>query len=353
MTLSVTYRKVGSKWHVRFRSRGRKEIVRTYPADYVSEREVKREVAAFQRRAAVEGWDPWAGEGGGEHVATVTEALEAWLTHLNENGSPERNLANYRSQVAVTARLGKFERTPLHLVTPEMWNKAVGMGGVSPTHQSNRATSVRRLLAWAARAGHVGEELSEAVRRGVASRKRARRVSQHLTSEQVEALCSATDPDMADFIRTLYLTGMRAAEGVAMRRSWVDMKGGWITVGDRDFRPKSGKNRSVPIPSPLVAVLERRMDTDASGQLFPTLSYEIVRKRFKKAVGDALGKAGAGISLHSLRHTYAINLIMSGFELYEIIQYTGHHSVTMLEANYADWIVRRKPDSFRERFRTL
>lgn len=350
MNVSVTYRRSGTKWHIRFRSRGRREIVRSYPCDVVSEREVKREVASFQRRISIEGWDPWAGSASPDEAISVEQAIEAWIEHLRSGGSPEQNTSNYRSQVSTTARLGRFLHLPLHLVTPDMWNKAVGGGGASPTHQSNRATSVRRMIAWAQSAGHIGEDLSKAVRSGVASRRRERRVSQHLTRAQVESVRGVLDPDMSDLVAVLYLTGMRAAEGIAMRDAWIDLDDGWITVGDRSFRPKSGRNRSVPIPTELVPILKARM---GGGRLFEALNYDLARRRFRRALTQVMGKDGAGFSLHSLRHTYAINLIMSGFELYEIIQYTGHHSVTMLEANYADWIVRRRPDSFRERFKLL
>jgi integrase len=350
MNVSVTYRLVGVRWHVRFRTRGRREIVRSYPKELVTEREVKREVATFQRRISIEGWDPWAGTASPDESISVQQAIDAWIEHLTSGGSPEQNTKNYRSQVTTTARLGRFLELPLQLVTPEMWNKAVGGGGASPTHQSNRATSVRRLAQWAQGAGYIGKDLSEAVCAGIAFRRRERRVSQHLSKAQVEQVQGALDPDMSDFVQTLYLTGMRAGEALAMRPAWIDLKAGWITVGDRAFRPKSGKNRSVPIPDDLVAILQARMGSE---RIFGELTYDVSRRRFRVGLTKAMGKDGAGYSLHSLRHTYAINLIMSGFELYEIIQYTGHHSVTMLEANYADWIVRRRPDSFRERFKLL
>lgn len=348
MTASVTYRRVGTRWHVRFRKRGRAEIVRTYPCDVVSEREVKREVSAFQRRIQLEGWDPWASAPGTAQL-TTEEAILEWCEHMASTGTPYRHITNYRAQVAMAARHGKFVGTPLHLVTPQMWQSGTSAGSVSDTTQANRVTSVRRLVRWAAKAGHIGEDLAESVCTGLVSKRRERRVSQHVSRQKFDELLRVLDPDMADFVTVLYYTGMRAGEAVAMRSAWIDMAQGWITVGDRVFKTKSRKVRSVPIPSDLVATLQRRMDGD---NLFPELTYDIARRRFRKAA-DAVMPDSGNISLHSLRHTYAINLIMSGFELYEIIQYTGHHSVTMLEANYADWIVRRRPDSFRERFKVL
>jgi integrase len=338
---------VGTRWHVRFRKRGRAEIVRTYPCDIVSEREVKREVSAFQRRIQLEGWDPWASAPGTEQL-TTEEAIRQWCEHLMESDRPKSAVKMYRSMANMTSKLGSFAGTPLHLVTAQMWQKGTLAGGVSPTTQANRAGAVNRLLAWAAKAGHIGDDLSESIRKSIVSKRKERRVSQHISLDAFRALRAALDPDMADFVTVLYYTGMRAGEALAMRGAWVDLVGGWIMVGDSSFRPKSRKNRSVPIPGELVEVLERRMVAD---RIF-RLSYDSVRRRFRSAA-DAVMPDSGNISLHSLRHTYAINLIMSGFELYEIIQYTGHHSVTMLEANYADWIVRRRPDSFRERFRVL
>lgn len=352
MTVSVTYRRVRNKWHIRFRARGRSEIVRSYPADLVSEREVRREVAAFQRRIAIEGWDPWAGGTAAGEAVTVADAIDAWVEHLSASGAGRSAVKNGRSQVGVSARAGGFDSAPLHMVTTEMWQQGASSGKISSTTQSNRVGSVRRFMQWAAKSGHVGPDHAESVCSGLVPRRRERRVSQHLTRRNMEAICALLRPDMADFAMVLYLTGMRAGEAVAMKGAWVDLEGGWITVGDRDFRPKNRRNRSVPLVDELVPILRARMG-GPDDRIFSTVSYETARKHFRKAVDAALGKAGAGLSLHSLRHTYAINLIMSGFELYEIIQYTGHHSVTMLEANYADWIVRRKPESFRERFRAL
>ena len=60
----------------------------------------------------------------------------------------------------------------------------------------------------------------------------------------------------------------------------------------------------------------------------PRLSYEAIRSRFERYLAQA-GLSEAGYSLHSLRHTYASELLNAGMRLECLQQLLGHSCIEM------------------------
>lgn len=59
MKASVTYRKKGDRWHIRFRTKGKKEITKTYPGS-LQERTISQKCEWFKEQIALDREDPWA-----------------------------------------------------------------------------------------------------------------------------------------------------------------------------------------------------------------------------------------------------------------------------------------------------
>ena len=127
-------------------------------------------------------------------------------------------------------------------------------------------------------------------------------------------------------------TGIRiGSEALTLKWSDVDIGRGILTV--QAAYAKSGESRSIPLNSRAKEAFRylsslRRSDyvfTQANGQ-----PYKSMGKPFAKACENA-GLSGTGISLHTLRHTFASNLVMAGVDLVTIQQYGGWSDLSLVQ----------------------
>ncbi|MDZ7699496.1 MAG: site-specific integrase [Deltaproteobacteria bacterium] len=140
-------------------------------------------------------------------------------------------------------------------------------------------------------------------------------------------------------------TAMRMGEILSMKRSWVDLKEGIITV-PRASQKRKTKDKRVPINSVVKRVLKRLMDQKTGSE------YVVVNLKtgtrftaIQNSWNGILKKAGLGgvpgvdkLRLHDLRHTAATNLALAGKDIKFIAQYLGHSDVrtTARYIHYSD-----------------
>jgi site-specific recombinase XerD len=96
---------------------------------------------------------------------------------------------------------------------------------------------------------------------------------------------------------------------------------------------KNGRSRTIPLNSRACEVLQRRKAMSRSEFVFTQQNgrpYRGLDKVFTKAVEDA-GLAGTGLSLHSLRHTFASRLVMSGADLRTIQECGGWSDLSLVQ----------------------
>lgn len=187
-----------------------------------------------------------------------------------------------------------------------------------------------------------------------------------LTHEEVEAIADAAarltrknaatpaDPDPLDeragAIRLLAYTGMRIGEMLALRvgdvdtaarririaRTWSDGENGLELV-----KPKSGKSRSVAYPaflSDLLRSLTEGRPADEWLLLSPRGCAWNVRNWRRRVWMPALQAAGldeAGVTIHSLRHTFASWAIAAGCDVKTLQAQLGHASAAITLDVYA------------------
>ena len=131
---------------------------------------------------------------------------------------------------------------------------------------------------------------------------------------------------------TGFHTGMRLSELISLQWKSVDLPRRIITVGNTDaFITKSKCARIIPINSSLHLRLTERFKNSKSWFVFPKendMMYNLyyVSHRFKKAV-VAAGIA-RDIHFHSLRHSFASNLVQNGVSLYIVKELLGHADIS-------------------------
>ncbi len=161
-----------------------------------------------------------------------------------------------------------------------------------------------------------------------------------INSEQLAVISKQLENEVVkDIVVFGFYTGMRLNEIVNLTWRNVDLTGRIITVGDESFTTKGRNQRYIPIcDEVLTSILSQRerKNTIPIGNTFvfckengKTFTGDYISKSFKRACKDA-GIDNA-IHFHSLRHSFASNLVQKNVSLYVIKELLGHSSISTTE----------------------
>ena len=157
-----------------------------------------------------------------------------------------------------------------------------------------------------------------------------------ITKEELEIINSKTEDEyLKDIFTTAFHTGMRLGELVNMKWNWIDLEKGTIKVKcNYLFNTKSKKERIIPVNETLKKVLQNQfpkvIDIKKDNYVFTRvegikLNEDFVSKQFKKAV--RAGELSEEIHFHTLRHSFASNLVQKGVSLYVVKELLGHEDL--------------------------
>ena len=161
-----------------------------------------------------------------------------------------------------------------------------------------------------------------------------------LSVDEVRALLAAVRlPQFRAFLSTVYACGLRLQEAQHLQVSDIDSQRGLIHV----HRGKGAKDRLVPLPPTTLCMLRQHWATHRNRHwLFPASGRGDVRQAGERAsqasvpmptggaqealrlAKIAAGIHKAGVSVHTLRHSYATHLIEAGVPLPTVQRYLGH-----------------------------
>jgi integrase len=127
-------------------------------------------------------------------------------------------------------------------------------------------------------------------------------------------------------------TGIRiGAEALTLKWTDVDLTRGILTV--QAAYSKNGETRNIPLNSRAKEALHSLKKVSRSEYVFGQPNgqpYKNMDKPFAQACEDA-GLEGTGVSLHTLRHTFASNLVMAGVDLVTVQQYGGWSDLSLVQ----------------------
>jgi integrase len=290
---------------------------------------------------------------------TVRDFAQLWLTEVAPGLKP-RTVVSYRQMLDnhILPALGAVEVRELHqgvvadLLAGKLLRFKVG------TVRLIYAT-LRRLLSRAVFRGVIKNNPAAQVWKELPIPPAKRRVGRRRTPSQVPAMTEQElrqTLDAATKYRALFVllaySGLRIGEALALRPDDLDeatiqvrhtlapvQKG--VNVEDRLGTPKSDECRAVAIGQHLSRVLREHLASERerhfkSGRpfswLFSTreglpLDEARVRKLFKAAV-KAAGLPAGRFTVHSLRHTYASQMLAKGAPITWVSKQLGHAHVT-------------------------
>lgn len=156
---------------------------------------------------------------------------------------------------------------------------------------------------------------------------------------EVELICSLEPiQTLKDIFLFSFYTGARLSEVLNITWKDIDLNEMNIYIG-RSYITKSRKPRTVPICTPLYDILTRRKAEAKIIELETAYFFkqrngdrykaDFVSKSFLRARRKA--NLSKGIHFHTLRHSFASNLVARGNSIYVVKELLGHASVTMTE----------------------
>jgi len=291
-----------------------------------------------------------------EQQHTPDELCDRYLQHLRvERAVSPQTLRAYSADLK--RYLEWAERTdmdPIRLNHRQMRRYLAEMdqAGYARRTIARRLSAVRSFFAFLVTEGLAESDPSSVL----ATPKLPSRLPNVIPDEALKMLLAAPDPGSATGLRDrailelLYATGCRVSEVVGLRVSDLDFAQGQVRLFG-----KGAKERIVPVYEAALASVRTYLRTGrpelvrAGGEehLFLStrgrpLSADAVRRMFRRHASGV--HAGAGISPHSMRHTFATHLIEAGADLRTVQELLGHVALATTQI-YAHVSMKRLQDA--------
>jgi site-specific recombinase XerD len=266
-------------------------------------------------------------------------ALAAYDRDLRARGSAERTRRAYGvdlggfSEWAGGQGLGPVE---VRYRDVRRFGAGLSNAGAAPATVARKLAAVRGFYAYLVRMEKIGANPAELV----SSPKRSEKLPQVLTTEQMRALLeripARTPLELRDraMLELAYSCGLRCEEIVSLDEGSLDFETEQLRV-----MGKGSKERLLPVGEPAQRALRRYLDkgrhaltVDKREQaLFLSksgrrLSNSDITRRLGLWTREAA--LAAGVSPHSLRHSFATHLLEGGADLRTIQELLGHASIS-------------------------
>ena len=175
--------------------------------------------------------------------------------------------------------------------------------------------------------------LAQSPAKSVQKFREPRRQVRYLSKDEVRTILKAADDRLRPIIEVFLHTGFRRDELVHLAWADIDFKNRALSVQSKDdWHPKDYEARHIPMTPRLKEVLEELPRKDG-GFVFRNGSGNIlngiVLARTFRVLLRSVGIKSA--SIHTMRHTFASHLVMSGADLYTVQKLLGHSSIKTTE----------------------
>lgn len=201
--------------------------------------------------------------------------------------------------------------------------------GAKPATLNRELNTIKAMFNKAAAWGVLSKNPAQSVKK----LREPKRQVRFLSKEEVRSLLKAANSRLSPMIEAFLHLGLRRDELVHLSWADLDFKRQLVAVQAKDgWHPKDYEVRHIPMSDRLIELLEA-VPRGKSPYVFHTRSGgshhgNVLSRDFRKLTRSCGLK---GVSIHTLRHTFASHLIMSGADLYTVQKLLGHSSIKTTE----------------------
>lgn len=261
---------------------------------------------------------------------------------LRRRGLADATRRAYISDLMQLARWScerDVQSTELDLKTLRRYVQQLSSEGLAASSLARKLASIRTYYATMVERGEVSQNVAELITSPKQSRDLPRVLNQAEVLRLLEGIPTSTPLQMRDraMFELTYACGLRASELIQLQVSSVDIDEEQVRV-----EGKGGRTRIVPVGEHAVRSLRTYLDrgrptlTNNDGNsveatLFLTKSGQPLQPSdVRRRLEACLRRAGvaAGISPHSLRHSFATHLLNGGADLRSVQELLGHRSIS-------------------------
>lgn len=184
---------------------------------------------------------------------------------------------------------------------------------------------LNKAVAW----GYLAKNPAQTVKK----LKEHKRQVRYLSPQEARLLIETAKPRLKSIIVTMLYTGLRRDELIHLTWDDVNFDRKLLSIQAKDdWHPKDYEVRHIPLNEKLIQLLARfkgggknHVFTNGEGGI---LNGNVLSRDFRR-LARACGIEG--VSIHTLRHTFASYLAMKGVDLYTIQKLLGHSSIKTTE----------------------
>ena len=199
--------------------------------------------------------------------------------------------------------------------------------GISPATTNRERAVLGKMLSLAVEWGRLGENPVRKVKKLEEPKGRLR----FLTDAEASLLLAAAPRHLKPVITCALHTGGRLSEILELRWDDVDLANGLLYF----TKTKNGKVREIPLDATLTATLKERYKVrslagDARQFVFTRLGKRLRNVRTGFAAACKRAKL-SDATFHTLRHSFASQLVMRGVDLRTVQELMGHEDLMMTQ----------------------
>lgn len=265
--------------------------------------------------------------------------LDRFDLALRRRGLADATRKAYMSdltQLALWSCGRDVEATQLDLKTLRRWAQQISSEGLAASSLARKLASVRTFYSTMLERGEVTQNIAELITTPKQPRDLPRVLNAAEVVRLLDGIPTSTPLQMRDraMFELTYACGLRAGELIGLTLSSVDFDEEQLRV-----EGKGGRTRIVPIGEFAMTSLRRYIERarpalarqEGSDRLFVSrngqpLQPSDVRRRLEACLKTA--GVAAGISPHSLRHSFATHLLNGGADLRSVQELLGHRSIS-------------------------
>ena len=256
-------------------------------------------------------------------LRTIEQLLDLWLdARANDPQLKAGSWECYARRVrALSLSIGALPLAELGHPTMDRARTGLAARGISPRGIVQHQRTLRAAVVWATEQGLLPPTLVPIDRATGAPKARRDHTPTH---SEAAAVIGLLDGDTRLAVTVMAVTGARVSEVTTLRRSAIDLRGGWLHLNG-----KTGPRRFPLVPE-LRALLAPRADrSEAPVFVWPVKCPNLLIHRQLLAACSRLGQPE--FTAHGLRRMVVNSLLRAGADIKATAELMGHTAEVMLK----------------------